>query len=222
MRILVAEDDPTLRKGLFQVLGEIGHTAVTVADGDHADLLLATEPFDLVVLDLGLPRMDGLTVLERLRRRRLAVPVLILSARDQIRDKVRGLDFGADDYMTKPFDLTEFEARVRALLRRGHANVVRVGLLDWSWETREATVGNCRVTLSRHEVGLLEALVQSPGRIVSKETLSLRLGEDGAPSTSNLVEVYVHRLRRKLASAQVEIRTIRGLGYRIEEAREVA
>lgn len=212
MRILLAEDDPTLRTGLGQVLVAAGHSAVTVADGAHADTLLATESFDLVVLDLGLPELDGLDVLARLRRRRQTVPVLILSARDRMEDRVRGLDGGADDYLSKPFDLPEFEARVRALLRRGQGAGVQIGLLEWDQEARQGRIGANGMALSRHETVMLEALLKSPGRIVAKEELARRIGA-GEIAADNKVEVYIHRLRRKLQQAEVEIHTVRGLGY---------
>jgi DNA-binding response OmpR family regulator len=216
VRVLLAEDDATLQRGLMQVLTDSGHQVIVAADGGRADLLLATEPFDLVVLDLGLPQMDGIVVLERLRRRRQALPVLILSARDRTQDRVRGLDCGADDYMIKPFELSEFEARVRALLRRGQASVVRVGRLEWFWDRREAFIDEAPLALSRQEISVLEALVQSPGRIVPKDVLTHRLGENGEVAGDNLVEVYIHRLRRKLGEADVVIRTVRGLGYRLQ------
>ena len=213
MRVLLAEDDPTLRKGLLQVLTASGHQAVAAANGAYADVLLATESFDLLVLDLGLPQMDGLEVLARLRRRHQTIPVLILSARDRMQDRVRGLDTGADDYLTKPFDLPEFEARVRALLRRGQGLSTQVGLLDWLWEARQCWIGARALPLSRHETALLEALLKSPEKIVSKDELARRIGDDGIAALDNKVEVYVHRLRKKLLDADVEIRTVRGLGY---------
>ena len=219
VRVLLAEDDLTLQRGLAQVLGEAGHQVVVVGNGAHADTLLATESFDLVVLDLGLPGMDGIEVLERLRQRRQTLAVLILSARDRTLDRVHGLDRGADDYMTKPFELAEFEARVRALLRRGQGASFRLGRLEWLWDRREAAIGETALALSRHEINLLEALVQVPRRIVAKNTLAQLLGEDGAAAADNMVEVYIHRLRRKLADAGVEIGTVRGLGYRLIEAR---
>lgn len=219
MRILVVEDDPTLQRGLVQALHCAGYTTLVVSDGEQADLLLATETFDLLVLDIGLPKMDGLTVLERLRRRRQSLPVLILSAREGTHDRVKGLDQGADDYLTKPFELSEFEARVRALLRRGQAGTIRIGAIAWKWETREATIDNVLLELTKHEATLLEALVQTPGRTVSKTMLAQRLG-DGIPVEDNLVEVYMHRLRRKLIGAGINIRTVRGLGYRLHEVIE--
>lgn len=219
MRILVVEDDPTLQRGLAQALESAGHTTLVVSDGEQADLRLSTEIFDLLVLDIGLPKMDGLTVLERLRRRRQSLPVLILSARERTHDRVIGLDQGADDYLTKPFELSEFEARVRALLRRGQAGTVRIGTIAWKWETREATIDNLLVDLTRHEATLLDALLQTPGRTISKAMLAQRLGE-GIPVEDNLVEVYMHRLRRKLIGAGINIRTVRGLGYRLHEVIE--
>jgi two-component system OmpR family response regulator len=217
VRVLLAEDDLTLQRGLAQVLADAGHQAVVTDNGLQADTMLATEPFDLVVLDLGLPQLDGILVLERLRRRRQTLPVLILSARDRTQDRVRGLDSGADDYLTKPFELSEFEARIRALLRRGQGPTLHIGRLEWIWDRREAAIDDKVLALSRHEVSLLEALVQTPGKIIAKDTLAHRLGEDGAAAGDNLVEVYIHRLRRKLTDAEVEIRTVRGLGYRLQE-----
>lgn len=216
MRVLLAEDDPTLRRGLIQALAGAGHEALAAADGSHADTLLATERFDLLVLDLGLPRMDGLDVLARLRGRReganRSMPVLILSARDSMEARVRGLDGGADDYLTKPFDLPEFEARVRALLRRGQSGNAQVGSLEWEWETRGGRIGRDPISLSHHETVLMEELIRRAGRIVSKEDLARRIGDEGV-AVDNKVEVYIHRLRRKLADADVEIRNVRGLGY---------
>ncbi len=218
MRVLLAEDDLILQRGLKQTLRDAGHQAIVVSDGMHADTLLRTEPFDLVVLDLGLPRLDGIAVLERLRRRGQSTSVLILSARDRTEDRVRGLDTGADDYMCKPFDLAEFEARVRAFARRGHVSSIRVAALEWSWEHRAGQIGGEELELLKNEVTILEALLQNPGKIVPKDVLARRIGDEESSAGDNTVEVYIHRLRRKLAPAGVEIRTIRGLGYLLRES----
>ena len=216
MRILVAEDDPTLQHGLIFALTEMGHQVVAASDGAHADTLLGNEYFDLVVLDLGLPKLDGTIVLERLRRRRQSIPVLILSARDRTEDRVRGLNLGADDYLTKPFELSEFEARVRALLRRGQGVAVNIGLLEWFWDRREVLLNGVALTLSKHELTMLEALVQARGHIVAKSALAHLLGDDVDVAGDNMVEVYIHRLRKKLLNGDVGIRTIRGLGYLLQ------
>jgi DNA-binding response OmpR family regulator len=218
MRILVAEDDTTLRSGLIQALLAAGYDAVAAGDGAHADTLLATEPFDLLVLDLGLPQMDGLDVLTRLRQRNdplnRALPVLILSARGSLEARVRGLDGGADDYLAKPFDLPEFAARVRALLRRGRPDLLKLGLLQWQWDTRQGELGGRTLSLSPHETVLVECLLRRVGRIVSKTVLANLIGHEGV-AADNKVEVYIHRLRRKLADADLEIQNVRGLGYLI-------
>ena len=218
MRILLAEDDPTLQRGLVQALHDAGHVTMAAGDGQQADLLLLTESFDLLVLDLGLPKMDGLIVLERMRRRRQTLPVLILSARDETADRVLGLNRGADDYLTKPFELSEFDARVRALLRRGQGAIVQLGSLEWSWEIREAAIDGLPVKLTRHEASLLEALIRTPARTIAKHALALLLGENDLPAEDNLVEVYVSRLRRKIDHANLEIRTVRGFGYRLQQS----
>jgi len=219
MRVLVVEDDPTLQRGLSDALSGAAHQAIVAGDGHHADMLLASQLFDLVVLDLGLPGLDGLALLERLRRRRRTTPVLILSARDRTEDRVKGLDTGADDYMSKPFELSEFEARVRALLRRGQGASREIGALEWCLESRQAKLGGENLRLSEHETTILECLLHVPGRIVGKAQLALRLGHGDAAAGDNLVEVYVHRLRRKLSPAGLEIRTVRGVGFVLCEAR---
>lgn len=216
MHILVVEDDPSLQRGLLEVLERAGHTVRTVGDGADADALLADESFDLVVLDLGLPGLDGLVVLRRLRQRQRTVPVLILSARDRTEDRVRGLDAGADDYLDKPFERSEFEARVRALLRRGQSSTTQFAGLTWSSDTRQAWAGDADLNLTRSEAALLEALLHSRGRILSKGSLAQRLGADDSGASDNSVEVYIYRLRRKLAPAGAGIRTVRGLGYVLE------
>ena len=217
MRILVVEDDAALRGGLKTVLERAGYRAFTTDDGIDADQMLKQDAYDLVVLDLGLPGMDGLTVLRRMRERGQTTPALILSARDQTADRVRGLDLGADDYLNKPFERTEFEARVRALLRRGRGNnLIEIGAMKWSRDSLQAWIGEEPVALTRNEAMMLDALLRNPGRIVSKASLAQRTAMYDEPVSDNSVEVYVYRLRRKLEAAGVTITTVRGLGYLLE------
>ncbi len=216
MRILVVEDDAALSDGLRTVLERAGHHAAVSGDGVDADDRLAREAFDLVVLDIGLPRMDGFTVLQRMRQCRQATPALILSAHDQIADRVRGLDLGADDYLGKPFERAEFEARVRALLRRGRGTAAEIGALKWSWESHQGWIDGQPLTLTRNETIVLEAMLHAGGRIVSKASLAQRAAADDEPTSDNSIEVYVYRLRRKLEPAGLRIKTVRGLGYSLQ------
>jgi len=216
MRVLIAEDDSILADGLVRSLRHSGYAVDAVRSGSAADSALATAEFDLLILDLGLPRMSGLEVLRRLRSRDSHVPVLILTALDGVQDRVRGLDLGADDYLAKPFDLAELEARVRALTRRGAAGaptVSRHGALSYDQVGRVARVNGEVLELSGRELALLEILIQRPGRMVSKQQLVDHLCSWGEEVSTNAIEVYVHRLRRKLEKAEVRISTIRGLGY---------
>ena len=220
MRILVVEDDSVLRDGLSRSLRNGGYAVEVADDGRLADQLLSVHSFDLVVLDLGLPGLDGLEVLRRLRRRASNVPVLILTARDSIVDRVNGLDVGADDYLVKPFELAELEARVRALMRRAQSvSTARIshGALTLDTAARRAFVGEEALDLSAREVALLEALLLSAGRVVSKDQLADRLYGVSDEVGPNAIEVFVHRLRRKIEAAGVSIRTIRGLGYLVEK-----
>jgi len=218
MRILVVEDDAALRGGLKTVLERAGYRALVTGDGMEADDWLMQDAFDLVVLDIGLPRMDGLTVLRRMRQRGQTTPALILSARDQIADRVRGLDLGADDYLSKPFERAEFEARVRALLRRGRGTVSEYGKLRWSWESHQGWIDEQPLTLTKSESILLEALLRTPGRIMTKAALAQRAATDDEPASDNSVEVYIYRLRRKIEPAGLGIKTVRGLGYLLQAA----
>ncbi len=219
MRILIVEDDPVLGDGIERSLACAGYRIDRVDSGTAGDAALAGQDYDLVILDLGLPGMDGLEVLRRLRRRGGRAPVLILTARDAVGDRVIGLDRGADDYLVKPFDLAELEARARALLRRsqfGAEPEISFGPLVFDSVGRRALVNGHALELSAREIGVLEVLLARSGRVVGKEHLAERLSRWGEEIGANAVEVYVHRLRRKLEPSGLMIRTIRGLGYLID------
>jgi two-component system OmpR family response regulator len=220
MRILIAEDDSILADGLVRSLRQSGYAVDHVKGGSEADSALTMQSFDLLILDLGLPRMSGLEVLRRLRARNSTLPVLILTAADGVDERVKGLDLGADDYMSKPFHLNELEARVRALTRRGSGGgptVVRHGSLSYDQVGRTASVGDQVLELSARELGVLEVLLQRIGRLVSKEQLVDHLCEWGEEVSNNAIEVYVHRLRKKIEPSGVRIITVRGLGYCLEK-----
>lgn len=223
MRILIAEDDADLADALARCLRARHHAVDHVADGSMADSVLATETFDLLVLDLGLPRLDGLAVLRRLRARGTATPVLILTARGELDERVAGLDAGADDYLAKPFALSELEARVRALLRRsqGQAHPVRRhGQLVWDTIACRLTVGGEPVTLPRRELSLLDFLLSRTGQVVAKEQIAEHLFGFDDEAGPNAIELYIHRLRKRLGPAGLDIRTVRGLGYLLEPPAE--
>ena len=219
MRLLIAEDDQVLADGLLRSLRSTGYAVDQVGNGIAADAALAAHEFDLLILDLGLPQMHGLEVLRRLRARGSKAPVLILTAADSVEQRVQGLDLGADDYMAKPFSLQELEARVRALTRRGlgtASNVIRHGPLSFDATGRVAYINEQMIELSAREIGLLEVLLQRAGRLVSKDQLVERLCEWGDEVSNNAIEVYVHRLRKKLEHGNLRIATVRGLGYCLE------
>ncbi len=220
MRILIAEDDQVLADGLLRTLRVNGYAVDHVASGSEADAALSTQEFDLLILDLGLPRLHGFEVLKKLRGRGSATPVLILTAADSVEQRVKGLDLGADDYMAKPFSLQELEARVRALARRGMgvaSNVIKHGPLTFDTTGRVAYINDAMVELSARELGLLEVLLQRAGRLVSKDQLVERLCEWGDEVSNNAIEVYIHRLRKKIEQGPIRIATVRGLGYCLEK-----
>jgi two-component system, OmpR family, response regulator len=216
MRLLVVEDDPLLADALVHLLRQGGNAVDRVGDGVEADAAIGSHRFDLVVLDLGLPRLSGLEVLRRARSRHNDVPILILTAHDSTEERVRGLDLGADDYLAKPFELAELEARIRALTRRAaqrsHA-VVQHGRLSFDTVGRVVTLDGEPVELSARELGLLEILIARAGKLVNKRQIVDHLCQWDDEVSENAVEVYVHRLRKKLEPGGVRISTLRGLGY---------
>jgi two-component system OmpR family response regulator len=221
MRILVAEDDAILADGVTRTLRQSGYAVDWVKNGAEADSALETDDFDLLILDIGLPKKSGLDVLKRLRSRDSRLPVLILTALDGINDRVRGLDAGADDYLAKPFELAELEARVRALTRRGMAGsptLLRHGALTYDQVGRIVRLNGEPLELSAREVSLLEIFLQRAGRLVSKDQLVSHVCEWGEEVSPNAIEVYVHRLRKKLEPGGVRIVTVRGLGYSLEKS----
>ncbi|MCW4628427.1 MULTISPECIES: response regulator [Marinomonas] len=218
MRILVVEDDTSLADGLVTALKREGYTVDLLHDGIHALEALVNEVFDLVVLDLGLPRLDGLAVLKQIRANENAVPVLILTARDALEDRVAGLDLGADDYLIKPFDVTELKARTRALLRRSYGRAISEisykGLVLYP-ASHKVTYLDKEVSLTRREYALLHELISQPGHVFTRDILQQLMYGWGDDVESNALEVHIHHLRKKLSPDL--IRTIRGIGYVVDQ-----
>src|SRR6184192_1656011 len=215
MRILVVEDDSLLAQGLTRVLARAGHAVDKAEMGVQADKALRAASYELVVLDIGLPDIDGFEVLRRLRLRRARTNVLVLTARDAVEDRVHGLDLGADDYLTKPFAIAEFEARVRALLRRtsAPAGPLEFRGLTIDIEVKRVKVHDVAVDLTVREWALLELFLARPGRVLSKEQIAQQLVNYDDALSLNTIEVYVSRLRSKIETEGVKIRTVRGFGY---------
>jgi two-component system response regulator QseB len=219
MRLLLVEDDSMIGEAARQGLRQEGHTVDWVRDGREADAAVAAAPYDAVLLDLGLPRRDGLSLLKSWRAHNVTVPVLIITARDAVSDRVSGLDAGADDYLVKPFDLDELSARVRAVARRrsGRAeSVIRIGELEIESSTKHVRWKGADVTLSPREYALLEALANRPGAYLTRAQLEERLYGWDEEIASNAVEVHIHGLRRKLDPEL--IRNVRGMGYTLAKA----
>jgi two-component system OmpR family response regulator/two-component system response regulator QseB len=216
MRVLLVEDDPQLGDGLTVGLRQSGFAVDWVKDGSAADQALSTETFDVVVLDLGLPKMSGMEVLKRLRARGQTLPALILTARDTTPDKIAGLDSGADDYLVKPIDLDELAARIRAIVRRaaGRAEpVLRHGAVALEPASRRVTVADSPVELSAREFSVLQALMENAGRVMSRAQLESSIYGWRDEPDSNALEVHIHHLRKKLGTDF--IKTLRGVGYMI-------
>jgi DNA-binding response OmpR family regulator len=218
-RILLVEDDPALQRGLVATLRAHGYAVDTAGDGASALKIALGEPYAALILDVGLPGLSGFEVLKRLRQRGSKVPILILTARDTVQDRVTGLDLGADDYLLKPFEPSELEARLRALLRRSQGDpspIVTVGALVIDRSLGTATVNGRALDLRRREWAVLDRLIARPGKLVSKERLTNEVFGFDDPVAPNAIEVYVARLRRKLEPDGPHIRTLRGLGYMLD------
>jgi two-component system OmpR family response regulator len=219
LRILLTEDDAPLGEALRHSLIQGGYAVDWVQNGVLADQALRAAVFDLLILDLGLPQLDGLDVLKRLRKHDGRIPVLILSGRESPGDKVHGLDLGADDYLVKPFSLEELQARVRALLRRGQGSAnptITVAQLTFDTVDRIASIGARTLDLSLHETAVLETLLRRLGKVVSKEQLVERIYSYDQEVGTNAIEVYIHRLRRKIEGSGLAVRTLYGRGYALE------
>ena len=216
MRVLLVEDEPTLRAQLRAGLQEAGYVVEESGNGRDAQHLGETEPLDAVVLDLGLPLVDGLTVLKRWRAAGLTMPVLILTARDSWHEKVAGIDAGADDYLAKPFHMEELLARMRALIRRAQglaSPLLQCGALSLDTRTGRVALNGQPVSLTSHEFKLLEYLMHRPGSVVSRTELTEHIYAQDFDRDSNTIEVFIGRLRRKLPAQTIE--TVRGMGYRL-------
>lgn len=223
IRILLVEDDTVLGDGLSHSLSDWGFDVTWAETAAYADTALVTQPYDLLILDLGLPDRDGREVLRQLRARKSTMPVLILTARDALNDRVGGLGLGADDYMTKPFELLELEARIRALLRRSHGSFdydIRFGPLALNTREQQIVCDDVPLSLPPREYGVLEALLLQSGRVVSKDSIAQRLTTRSEELADNVIEVYVHRLRKRLEPFGIGIRTVRGLGYLLEKTQD--
>ena len=219
MKVLVIEDDATLGRALQEFLTDHDYATDWLADGERALGALKNYAYDLIVLDLNLPGIDGLEVLRRLRAEGCLVPVLILTARDELADRVAGLDAGADDYLTKPFELAELAARVRALARRHQGNaqsLIEFGSLTFDGVHRELRAAGQRLALSVRELSVLEMLLLRSEKVVTKQQIVQKLSAIDSDFSENAVEVYIYRLRKRLEGVGVVIQTVRGFGYSLE------
>lgn len=220
MRIMLVEDNQRLSDAINAALYKAGFVVDAIATGEEALTAVINQNYDTIILDLGLPDMDGMKVLEELRANKNAVPVLILTARGTLSDKVAGLNSGADDYLVKPFDVEELIARLKALLRRPSqtvGSVITINNLSFNTENRQVQIDDKLIGLSRKETDLLELLIRSSEKIVTKKSIEMQIYSYGETGSANSIEVLVHRLRKKLAdeAAAIEIHTLHGIGYMI-------
>ncbi len=222
MRVLLVEDDDVLGDALNQTLKNAGYAVDWAKDGKYADLALHDQIYEAVILDLGLPKLDGIDVLRKLRQRKILIPVLIISARDGVDDRIKALDLGADDYLVKPFKLPELAARLRALIRRSNRSIntlVEFGPLTFNAVDRTFSIAKEFLAFSKREIGILELLILREGRAVSKEAMIENLCNWSEDVGINAIEVYIHRIRKKLEPHGIVIRTMSGSGYILELAK---
>lgn len=220
MRVLLAEDDEYLQSALLLALKHKGYAVDGVKSGPEAHAALLTAPYDLVLLDLGLPGLDGTEVLSKLRSRGEDMPVIVITARDTVEDKIHGLDLGANDYMVKPFDFRELEARIRAVLRKSlwqNKIDIEFGSLKLNTNSGQVLVGEDRVDLTPKETAILHALMKRAGEVVSKRQLMEQVSAFEEDASENAIEILVHRLRKKLDASDVVVNTVRGFGYALEQ-----
>ena len=221
MKILLVEDDAALGHAMSTSLNRAGYKVNWAHDGYEADIAMHDNVYDAVILDLGLPKIDGFEILKRMRNRKVMAPVIILTARDDLDDRVKGLDLGADDYLTKPFKLPELEARLRAQIRRNNAmlaSTIEYGPLVLNITDKMLIVNGEQMLLSPREFGVLEMLLSRVGRVVSKEAIVEALCKWDEGVGNNAIEVYIHRIRKKLEPIGINVLTIRGLGYLLQKA----
>jgi two-component system OmpR family response regulator len=223
MRMMIIEDDAELRGGLHTLLAQKGNVVDALASGRDGLNVLLSEEYDLAIIDLSLPELDGLSVIRALRKQQRGVPILIITARDAVDDRVAGLDAGADDYLVKPFEMAELDARVRALVRRNRADraqAIRLGPLELTMGQPRIHLDGAPVDLTAREFALLELLAVRAGRVVNKDHIATRLARSGEALSDTAIEVAVHRLRRRLEPYDLHVRTVRGFGYLLETAHE--
>jgi DNA-binding response OmpR family regulator len=218
MKILLVEDDSLVADTISLALSSTGYSIEWLSCGEDAEIAVSTAPYDVVILDLGLPGIDGLQFLRRIRGKKIATPVLILTARDTYEERIEGLDCGANDYVTKPFHLGELEARIRALLRIGCGNAATVNIGELTFDTVKRIIrhGEQIIELSPREFEILEILVHNLGSLVTKKRLAALLSDWEAPVTYNAMDILIHRLRKRLEPYGVRVQTIRGLGFLVE------